>query len=249
MVGYLPGRLTDEKRGDEFVYVVSSDQLHAWPEVRFGGIGWVPFEPTASLGVPTAFAPASVEAGPVTGPATPAPSAAPSATPTSGPELDEATDDPSAAGGGVLQRLDPTPVMLVVGGALLLLLLPALIRLFVRIWRRSRARGGDAVIAWRELRATLTDLGVPVSDADSPRERGADLIERGADARAVQTLVDAVERASYAREKLDARDLAPALVRVSADMHRHVDARGRVTALLLPRSLFAVDSSRRPAPA
>lgn len=249
VVGYLPGRLTDEKRGDEFVYVVSSDQLHAWPEVRFGGIGWVPFEPTASLGVPTAFAPASVEAGPVTGPATPAPSAAPSATPTSGPELDEATDDPSAAGGGVLQRLDPTPVMLVIGGALLLLLLPALIRLFVRIWRRSRARGGDAVIAWRELRATLTDLGVPVSDADSPRARGADLIERGADARAVQTLVDAVERASYAREKLDARDLAPALVRVSADLHRHVDARGRVTALLLPRSLFAVDSSRRPAPA
>lgn len=247
VVGYLPGRLTDEKRGDEFVYVVSSDQLHAWPEVRFEGIGWVPFEPTASLGVPTGFQPASVDGGPVTGPATPAPSAAPSTTPTSGPELDDETDDPSAAGGDALRRLDPMPVMLVIGGALLALLLPALIRLSVRTWRRSRARHGDAVITWRELRATLTDLGLPVSDADSPRARGADLIDRGADARAVHTLVDAVERASYAREKFDAGDLAPALVRVSADLHRHVDARVRVTALLLPRSLFAVDSSRRPA--
>ena len=55
VVGYLPGSLTDEKRGTESVFSVTSDQLHSWPEVRFPGIGWVPFEPTASLGVPTAF--------------------------------------------------------------------------------------------------------------------------------------------------------------------------------------------------
>lgn len=246
VVGYLPGRLTEEKRGDEFVYVVSSDQLHAWPEVRFEGIGWVPFEPTASLGVPTGFQPASVEGGPATGPVTPAPSAAPSTTPTSGPELDEDPGDSSAAGGGSLQRLDPTPTLLVIAGVLVVLLLPGLIRLFQRLWRRSRASDGDAVTAWRELRATLTDLGLPVSDADSPRVRGAGLIERGADAESVRTLVDAVERASYARETAAAGDLAAALARVSADLRRHVDARSRVTALLLPRSLIVVDTWRRP---
>lgn len=244
VVGYLPGRLADEKRGDEFVYVVSSDQLHAWPEVRFEGIGWVPFEPTASLGVPTAFQPASVEGDSTTGPTTPAPSAAPTTAPTSGAELDDELDDSSAAGGGSLQRLDPLPVMLVTAGVLLVLLLPALIRLFVRMWRRSRARDGDAVIAWRELRATLADLGLPVSDADSPRARGLGLIERGADAEAVHALVDAMERASYAPRPERAGDLTPALSRVSADLHHQVDARSRTVAFLLPRSLFALDTSR-----
>lgn len=247
VVGYLPGRLADEKRGDEFVYVVSSDQLHAWPEVRFEGIGWVPFEPTASLGVPTGFQPASVEGGSTTGPASPAPSAAPSTAPTNGPERDDALDDSSAAGGGALQRLDPTPVLLVAAGVLFVLLLPALIRLVVRMRRRSRARAGDAVVAWRELRATLTDLGLPVSDADSPRARGTALIERGADAAAVHTLVDAVERASYAQDTAHSGDLAGALALVSADLHRVVDVRSRAGALLLPRSLFLVDTSREPA--
>ncbi|MGV2985585.1 transglutaminaseTgpA domain-containing protein [Microbacterium sp. AGC85] len=246
VVGYLPGRLTEEKRGDEFVYVVSSDQLHAWPEVRFEGIGWVPFEPTASLGVPTGFQAASVDGGSTGGPATPAPSAAPSTAPTSGPELEDELDDPSAAGGGSLQRLDPTPVVLVIAGTLVLLLLPASIRLLVRMRRRSRAGSGDAAAAWRELTATLIDLGLPVSDSDSPRARGSGVVERGADAAAVRRLVDAVERASFAREAQDPIDLAPDLVRVSADLHRHVDARTRVMALLLPRSLVVADTSRRP---
>src|SRR5690606_4708576 len=71
VVGYLPGRLTDDKRGDDSIYVVSSDQLHAWPEVRFNGIGWVPFEPTASLGDPTGFLPAATDGGTSSDPAAP----------------------------------------------------------------------------------------------------------------------------------------------------------------------------------
>lgn len=246
VVGYLPGRLADEKRGDEFVYVVSSDQLHAWPEVRFEGIGWVPFEPTASLGVPTGFQPATVEGGSTSGPVTPAPSAAPSTAPTSGPELEDEQDDSSAGGGDALQSLDPLPVTLASVGALLVLLLPALIRLIVRMWRRSRARTGDALIAWRELSATLVDLGLTVSDSDSPRARGRGLIERGADAAAVHILVNAVERRSYAPEAGESTDLTPALAQISADLRRNVDARARAAALLLPRSLFTVDTSRSP---
>lgn len=246
VVGYLPGRLSEEKRGDEFVYVVSSDQLHAWPEVRFEGIGWVPFEPTASLGVPTGYQPAVAEGGSTSGPATPAPSAAPSTAPTSGPELDEELNGSSAGGEDSLQQLDPTPVALVTGGVLFVLLMPALIRLLVRAWRRGRARAGDAMNAWRELRAMLIDLNLPVSDADSPRARGAGLIERGADAEAVHTLVDAVERASYAPDADGAGDLTHALARITADLRRHVEPRSRVAAALLPRSLFATDTSRTP---
>ena len=48
----LPARVADapRKRGDESSTRSSSDQLHSWPEVLFPGVGWVPFEPTASLG-------------------------------------------------------------------------------------------------------------------------------------------------------------------------------------------------------
>ncbi len=47
-VGFTPGELTDG------VYVVRGRHAHAWPEVWFEGIGWVPFEPTPGRGAPGA---------------------------------------------------------------------------------------------------------------------------------------------------------------------------------------------------
>ncbi|MCX7755292.1 MAG: DUF4129 domain-containing protein [Anaerolineales bacterium] len=44
-VGYAPGEYQREER----VYRVRARDAHAWPEVYFPGIGWVEFEPTASL--------------------------------------------------------------------------------------------------------------------------------------------------------------------------------------------------------
>ena len=38
------------------VWHVRLDQAHTWPEVYFSGIGWVPFEPTSSRGIPNAQA-------------------------------------------------------------------------------------------------------------------------------------------------------------------------------------------------
>ncbi|MGM7699754.1 transglutaminaseTgpA domain-containing protein [Microbacterium sp. A84] len=244
VVGYLPGRPTDEKRGDESIFTVSSEQLHAWPEVHFEGIGWVPFEPTASLGVPTNFAAAATEGGSGAGPTTPAPSAAPSTAPTSGPELDRDQGGSSTADGQSLQRLDPTPVLLITGGALLALLMPALIRFVIRLRRRIRARRGDAMSAWQEVRDTLIDLRLPVSEAHSPRARGAALVQRGVDAEAMHVLVDAVESISYARTAGETGNLSPALARVTADLRRSVDLRVRVAAVLAPRALFIARGSR-----
>ncbi len=42
-IGFLPGTLDDDK------YVVTMHDMHAWPELYFEGIGWVPFEPTPAL--------------------------------------------------------------------------------------------------------------------------------------------------------------------------------------------------------
>ncbi|MEV7608187.1 DUF3488 and transglutaminase-like domain-containing protein [Microbacterium sp. NPDC089320] len=241
VVGYLPGVLTETTRGDEAVYSVSSDQLHSWPEVLFPGVGWVPFEPTASLGVPTAFSAAATAGGGTGGAATPAPTAAPSTEQTSGPELEREDAGDNAGATGELRRLDPTPVVLTTSAVLVALLLPAFARLALRFTRRSRARTGDAGAAWAELRATMQDLRVPLSDAETPRMRGDDLVrDIRVDADAMRVLVAAVEQASYARAGASAtRDLDPALVDVTAQLRRSVDRWTRVHAFLLPRSLFA----------
>ncbi len=61
-VGWTPGdQITPG------VYQVSDVQWHTWPEVYFTGIGWVPFEPTPSRGIPgaqnyTGVAPAQASA-------------------------------------------------------------------------------------------------------------------------------------------------------------------------------------------
>lgn len=51
-VGFLPGSSTGGRDdAGRPVWEVTSQQLHAWPELFFEGIGWVPFEPTTSRGV------------------------------------------------------------------------------------------------------------------------------------------------------------------------------------------------------
>ncbi|MEE6388443.1 DUF3488 and transglutaminase-like domain-containing protein [Microbacterium paraoxydans] len=240
VVGYLPGSPTDEKRGDESIFSVSSDQLHSWPEVLFPGIGWVPFEPTASLGVPTAFRAGATGGGSSSGPATPAPTTAPQTEETSGPEVDRRDADAGSTDSGELRRLDPTPVLLTGLGVVIVLLLPALVRFVERRLRMRRAARGDAAAAWAELRDTLIDLRIPVSDAESPRMRAAGLVRlAGADEVALGRLVAAVERANYARAGAAADDLAVPLRAVLVSLRAHVAGGARAGALLLPRSLYA----------
>lgn len=240
VVGYLPGSLTDEKRGTESVFSVTSDQLHSWPEVLFPGVGWVPFEPTASLGVPTAFRPGVTQGGGSGTPSTPAPTTAPQTEQTSGPEVDRSDPGSSASGSDDLRRLDPVPVAFTTLGVIVLLLLPALIRLAERRTRLGRARRGDSAAAWAELRDTLIDLQLPVSDADTPRVRAAGLVrEHDVDPAAMRRLTDAVEQANYARSREVSEDLAEPLREVLTRLRESADRPTRMQAALLPRSLYA----------
>lgn len=240
VVGYLPGTLTDEKRGDESVFSVTSDQLHSWPEVLFPGVGWVPFEPTASLGVPTAFRAGVTQSGGPDTPTSPAPTTSPQAEQTPGAEVDRGDPGSESAGGNGQRPLDAMPVVFTALGLVVLLLLPALIRLVERRSRLNRARRGDPAAAWAELRDTLIDLELPVSDADTPRVRAAGLVRgSNADATALRRLTDAVEQANYARSGEEPTDLAAPLREVLAQLHRSVDRPTRVRAALLPRSLYA----------
>ncbi|MBZ4487977.1 DUF3488 and transglutaminase-like domain-containing protein [Microbacterium sp. cx-55] len=199
VIGYLPGRATSDTVDDETVYSVTSDLLHAWPEVYFEGIGWVAFEPTNSLGAPPVFASGGTSS---TDPLnTPAPTSAPSPTASAAPTTRPDTPDTPAAGasgtGFSLGALWPGTGIVVL--AIALLLLPALARALRRTRQRVAARAGDAVAAWSAVQSAAIDLGIPVPPSESPRAFGARLVgSHGADADAVHTLVAAVEQASYA---------------------------------------------------
>lgn len=249
VVGYLPGSLTDQKRGEESIFSVTSDRLHSWPEVFFEGIGWVPFEPTASLGVPTRFAGAASAEEAAPAPQAPTATTAPENAPTSGPTVDPSDLGDASSGADELGRVDPLPVGASLVAVVVILLLPLLLRILRRRRRMRRARGGDALAAWEELRDTLLDLGLPLSDADSPRGRAAGLVRRrGVDADAMRVLTDAVEHASFARQDEHLGDLSRPLAEVLAQLRRSIDRSGRVRATLLPRSLIAARGSRAPLP-
>ncbi|UJP10371.1 DUF3488 and transglutaminase-like domain-containing protein [Microbacterium sp. KUDC0406] len=242
VVGYLPGRPTDQRREESTVFQVDSDQLHSWPEVHFEGIGWVPFEPTATLGVPTEFTAAGGGGGEA--PEAPTPTTAPTDDPSPAPTED--LRDPGAQGGGTggLQTADPAPFLWTMLGLLVALLLPALIRLMLQFLRLRRASRGDAMAAWRELQATMVDLRLPVSDADTARTRGDWIVaESTADAPDVAAIVRAVERAAYA-ERTDAAAPAPpeglggAVTRVDRALRAASSTPARLGARLVPRSLL-----------
>jgi len=122
-------------------YQVTTDNMHAWPELYFEGLGWVPFEPTKSIGASSSDSGTS-SAPPSSAPSTspipepsdeasqtqPAPPSSAPAAPSPSPKSPE-TQTPGSGGtrnaAGLLWLL---PVVL-------LLAAPAGIRLALRLWR------------------------------------------------------------------------------------------------------------------
>lgn len=245
VVGYLPGTRVGSVEQGQTEFTVTSRQLHAWPEVYFRGIGWVPFEPTNSLGVPTNFA--SGTTGGSTNPAdTPEQqdAATPGATRAPAPQLgDQDGPGSSASGAGAVNGQSPVGVLLTVAGMVLLLLVaaPAVVRAGRRRSRAQLILGGDAAAAWTEIRADAVDLGIPSPDAESPRAFAARLVDaHGVGADDVRLLRDALEHAIYAEQTVDpARGpaLADAVARVRTGLRASATPARRLTAVILPRSL------------
>ena len=159
-------------------YVYSSHDLHAWPEMYFGGIGWVRFEPTPqdrATGVP-AYTTQQVPR-----PAPSESSSAPAAAPTLN-RIDRATDPNAAVGGNGPASPLTNPV--VVGSALALLVLvllalaPRTARTLVRRRRWAAAGTGAALVeaGWDEVRDTAVDLGVAFDDRVTLRTAAHDLV-------------------------------------------------------------------------
>lgn len=246
-VGFLPGEEMDDDDDDGRTrWQVTSQELHAWPELFFDGIGWVAFEPTSSRGVEPVFAP-EAEQGAEDG-AQPSASAAPQ-TPTSstGPSGGPERGDVGGADGGsglAEEAGSPWGVTVLIAGVLLLLV-PAAARVVLRgvRMRRLRLRRAHPSLAWQEVMQTAVDLGIDVAPTATPRAnaevlRGAfGAPASGAPGDGLDAVVDAVERSSFSRSAGVEPPSRAAVVAVLRGLRRAAGWRERLRAAAWPRSL------------
>ncbi|MGJ3189801.1 transglutaminase TgpA family protein [Paenarthrobacter sp. FR1] len=226
-VGYAPGRLTGESvalvgQGSFPEYEVDARDAHAWPELYFEGLGWVPFEPTPSRGVVPEYATESSVAGNLSTNAdekevltTPAP-------PATAPVPIPGVETPAAGSASV----NPLPAIGATAAGVLLLVgflwSPRLSRTVLRRRRLNRKPPDEAEpgapgftdpapeLAWAELQDLATDYGVPSAPSETPRHFSARLrsstalgdiggIDDAAHA-AVASLTSDFERQRYGRQ-------------------------------------------------
>lgn len=230
VVGYQPG----DTRAGSAARSVTSDDLHAWPELYFDGIGWVRFEPTPGRGAVPTYAP--LPSASVTPSAAPSTSASAVATPT--PTASDAASAASSGGDGFSfgPLLRGGGVVLIIA---VLLSLPGLLRRAIRRRRLSRLDRDGPAGAWRELLASALDLGLPTGRGMSPRGIEEVLAERVGPSPGARAALERL-RAAYERQAYS-KDVAAA---TAADVAEVVEAlRGQVTsnsrfmAAVAPRSL------------
>ncbi|MEX1079079.1 MAG: DUF3488 and transglutaminase-like domain-containing protein [Homoserinimonas sp.] len=255
-VGFLPGERTDQRLEGRVVYEATSHDLHSWPELYFEGIGWMPFEPTASRGVVPDYADTSVEGVPLPGAGSGDPDAAPTdPDATEGPLARDAGDN---SGGGAASGTIPAGILWLIGLSLVALLLvftPAMIR---AVERRSRIRAirrgfAPATVGWHEVLQSAEDAGIIIPGSATPREGGRLLAEAIVSGRrpaknpdavietataALGRIVTMIELEGYARP---GRGGAVSADDVSVTVGRLWSAQdwwARVRSLLLPASLW-----------
>lgn len=181
-VGFTPGdQVGREGNGDDGTdFVVRGRHAHAWPEVYFDGIGWVPFEPTPQRGNPQAAAytgvdaeqadPPPEQAATTTSTTTTAPTA--STTPTSTPEeLDATAEPPDAAepagsGGWLLGALFGVAALVVVGA----LVAAAARRRPGRGLDERATRDAEVAAAWADAVRALALIELRPTPSDTPLE-------------------------------------------------------------------------------
>jgi hypothetical protein len=238
VVGYQPG----ESQAGTSARSVTSDDLHAWPELYFDGIGWVRFEPTPGRGSVPAYAP--LPSANVAGTPTATPSSAAVATPT--PAASGAATAGNRGGSGFAFG----PALRGGGIALLVLVVLALPGLFRAARRRRRlsrlGRDGPAG-AWREILDSAVDLRLQTGRGRSPRGIEAVIAQQAGPSPQVLAALARL-RAAYERQ-VYSRDGATA---TAEDVTLVLDAlRGRATrgsraaAIVAPRSVVGTLGSPR----
>jgi transglutaminase-like putative cysteine protease len=223
-VGFTSGRF----RSDGW-YSVLGKNMHAWPEIWFDGIGWIPFEPTPSRGIPgaedyTGIAPQQDTSPPdlsnaatesvETLPATPTTVFTPPTTirpPSAIPQDPDARRDPIPAGNASSTPPDDgrsaVPWVLlgigVVAGAATLF--PALARRWARRTARQQGTQQRVAMAWEQACKSAARAGVDGSPSMTSREWAtATAHTLPVAARPMASLATIVDKVGYSRpESID----------------------------------------------
>ena len=228
-VGYAPGGSNGIVDG-ETEYQATSDDLHAWTEIYFEGVGWIRFDPTTSVGSATRFAePAAATPDETENELQPG---ATQSAPRSPDRLDSGVVAPTDTA-----RTAPRTAIATAAGVLVIGAAPWLARSIRRRWRLKRGRT-DVEPLWRELEDTARDLRIPASAADTPRGFAGRLAERpGIDPDSLEALLRRVERARFARDAAPVGDGVDELGAIVSSLRSGASRRQRWLATLLPQSL------------
>jgi transglutaminase superfamily protein len=248
----LPARVVlgyTHQQGNNGLITVTTLDAHAWVEVYFSGIGWIPFDPTPLTGVN-----ADREVG-LPWALHPDESAISTAEPTAHPSVSgssSASSSAAAATGGSGSGPAVPPLVWEVGGpvaGLLLILVlvvwgPRLVRRRQRRRRLDRARStGNPELLWLELAASAADRNALWPRTVTVGQVPAWLGRHGVDERgqaAVQAVAATVERDRFSHTLV--AELPPesirALDQALTRWARRTDRRLSMLNRWLPRSLL-----------
>jgi hypothetical protein len=241
-IGFLPG--TSGKDGQ---YTVRMHDMHAWPELYFQGTGWVRFEPTPAARVAATPNWTVATSADPTNPST-APSTAPNSPGATGdPEINRRNTDPNLPADSGIPTLDTGNwftngggrAIGIVGGVLLLLCIPWLIRSLTRRKRFAREPGrASAEGLWAEIRDTARDVGLDWSEVSTPRQSGDWLVSKlpGETQRDALRLARGIEALRYAGDANPSVDLRTEAAAVRKALWIQAPRRRRWRARLLPPS-------------
>jgi len=238
VMGFYPKAGTTTAGG---VYSVTGSDVHAWVEVAFAGVGWVPFDPTPLADQPPkAQDPrANSKPQPQVLQAPPPPEEPAQAPLQPIPEAANAKKNVSAGAGWTAY----VGRVAIVGGPILVLASPFLLIIAAKSRRRRRRLGASVQVerlsgAWREAIDAAVDLGTPVLASATRRETARSLQELDPQARALP-LAERVDDVVFGAREPSAADVDAFWADVEqlvGDMSRSVGRWRRV------RSRFSVRS-------
>jgi transglutaminase-like putative cysteine protease len=247
-VGFTPGAL-----GSDGLFHVRDEHAHAWPELWFGGIGWVAFEPTPGRGAPgdegyTGVPPQQAADTGSEGSAATATTAPPLPSQASGPSASTTTPPAATAVSGHPHRrslVDWLGLLALWCSPLLLLGVTPLVSVARRARRRSAATTPSAqvLLSWDEAREHLAMVGAPSRPSDTPAEYAERVVRRvhmtEPATAAIRELADRVVEVSYAGV-----DLGPEAAAGAGQACATIVAATDVTRSRSERILAALDPRR-----
>lgn len=258
IVGFQPGQTINGDDNGRKIFAVEARDLHAWPELYFSGIGWVPFEPTPGRGSVPDYANPTVAGVPTVGTNTEKPPVAGNGVnPGSHPRI----SDGSASRPWIIQGNGSNLSLL--GGILVavvgLLFLPAAMRGLRRRKLIASLRSGQhsASAGWREMVETCEDSGIAIGSTLTPHEvadrlrrirgmgdEGSDALDRLCHAVEVETFgrpgaLHATGAVREATASASGAVLAQDLSMILTKLQSSVIGRDRLRAVMLPPSLVS----------